>query len=124
MGDCGVFEMTDKQRMREHLAIEVMGYRYVDSHQHKGYRGDVYHRKGKAPILAINWNPFTNAEQALMVLLAFKGGLSLFRHTEGCAWQVRIRPEHLSQFPQDFGEDMNLLHAICIAAARATGYEE
>ncbi len=108
------------QAMRDHLATVVMGWRKNDHNQ--GLPCSPYYlfpepREG-AWINALDFDPFTNHDQAFQCLDTFKN-YSVDKDTfnDGAVFTCTI---------YDDAEiiDADKLHAICVTMCKATGFEE
>ena len=103
-------------KLNEHLAVKVMGWEWPDE-SYVGWVPDEI-----APME--RWQPHKNIEQAMMVLDTFEQwGIS--RNLVDKGYFVSIVDWYEGAPDEDWeGENESLPLAICIAAAKATGYSD
>lgn len=107
---------TDWQRENEQymesIKLDECGEYYID-------------RESSSFMLRDDFNPFENADQALMVLDTFgnQSMIKLYRYKDGQHQCVITIPEEAEPFYNSIGVGTadNRLSAICIAACRASG---
>jgi len=106
------------KELNEHLAVKVMGWETttLGGCDYWYIKPDgVYLNK---PLPKFNWQPHENIQQAMMVLGAFEVWC-IEHYWEG--YEVSITDSEAIQYKS---ENESLPLAICLAAAKATGWQE
>lgn len=120
--------MNTEQSMAQHIATVVMGWAGpIQSPTATGIY-DYYFSDTPAPYpitRVSDWDPLTNAEQAFEALdnLKLKFPEARVNIRVWSKTKCGVQTEYGGMWHSSGWED-NLLHAICIAICRATGYQE